>query len=497
MRRPMESPLIWREGAATLDPMIRAPTLAALLVAATLGLFGPCAMGEETPARPNGVTQSLEARQQDKQRREEELRAIEGSIRQSDDDKLRAIKLIESLRDDRVKLTKDLIDTTKRVQTTDEKISVIVLKLDALQTQELALKASLDARRDVMVQVLAALQRLGAKPPPAVLVKPDDVLDAVRASIMLGGVLPGLRAEAQQLADDLKALIDNRSAQADERDALVREKLSIVADRERLAALVSSRQGQIDASEQQLREDRQKITTLAKQAQSLKDLIGRMESDIAGAARAAEAAKKVPLPSGQIASVSSFASANAGDPARLSPKFAFADLKGALKLPAAGPIVKTFGVPDGYGGTEKGLTLAPPAGAIISAPNDGWVAFSGVYRSYGQVLILNAGSGYHMVLIGIDHALVDVGQFVLAGEPIAVMAAARDNAPGPDAPKSDLRKDDPPKNVVLRSDGSSTDVAKSDLPLRGRSLYIELRKDGQPIDSAPWWAQTSNEKARG
>ena len=422
-------------------------------------------LGAQETQRPA----SIEARTEEKQRREADLRAVEGSIRQSDEEKQRAIKNVESLRGDRARLNKDLIDTTKRVRQTDERLSVIETAVSTLETQEMTLRRSLDARRDVMAEVLAALQRMNRKPPPAVLVKPNDMLEAVRASIMLGAVLPELRHEAQQLADDLQSLVDNRKAQAEQRDRLLKEKQAIAADRERLAALIGSRQGQIDASEQQLRDERQKITTLAKQAQSLKDLISRMETDIAGASRAAEAAKKVPLPTGQNPQTGLFASSSLKDSARLTPKYAFADLKGALSLPSAGEIIKTFGVSDGFGGTEKGITITPPSGSIISAPNDGWVAFSGVYRSYGQVLIINAGNGYHMLLIGVDHALVEVGQFVLAGEPIAVMAVAAE----------------------------AETSQKRDLPRKGRNLYIELRKDGQPIDSGPWWAQTSNEKARG
>ena len=457
--------------------MVRANLIFTVFVSVAVG--GSLVLAQEPAKQPN-PPQSLEFRQREKERREADLKAIEGSIRQTDEDKLRAIRLVETLRGDRARLNKDLIDTTKRVRVTDDRLSLIEGRLEGLQTQEIALKASLDARREVMVAVLAALQRLGLKPPPAVLVRPDDILEAVRASIMLGGLLPELRSEAQQLADDLKALIGNRQAQADERDALLKEKLSIAADRERLAALVSSRQGQIDASEQQLRDDRQKIATLARQALTLKDLISRIESDIAGASRAAEAARKVPLPTGQTPSASALASSNASDSARLQPKFAFADLKGALQLPTAGPIVKSFGAPDGFGSTEKGFTVSPPPGAIISAPSDGWVAFSGPYRSYGQVLILNAGNGYHMLLIGVDHALVDIGQFVLSGEPIAAMAGG--GSTGASASQDGSVKDGSPK---------------SDLPAKGRGLYIELRKDGQPIDSGPWWVQTSNEKARG
>jgi len=436
-----------------------------LVLLAGLGILCPSARGaaQETKQPPR----SIEQRQAEKADREAELKAIEGAIRQSDEDKLKAIREVESLRGDRAKLNAALIETTRKVRANDMEIAAIEAKLALLEDKAATLRDSLERRRGLMVEVLAALQRLGRKPPPAVLVRPDDILAAVRAAILLGGVLPELREEAQRLARDLAALVDNRRSQTEEREKLVAERRAIAADRERLTALVSARQDQIESSEQRLKSDRAKITQLARQAQSLKDLITRMESDIAGASRAAEAARKVPLPSGNNGIASQQAALS--DPARLQPKIAFADLKGALPLPAAGPVLRSFGDPDGFGGTEKGITIEPPPSAIISAPNDGWVAFSGVYRSYGQVLILNAGNGYHLLLIGVDHALVDVGQFVLAGEPIAVMATG----------------------------SSSGGAAGRQGAGKKSTLYIELRKDGQPIDSGPWWAQSLNEKARG
>lgn len=441
------------------------------IVLPLVGAAAHCQAQESTRSAPR----SIEARQAEKAEREADLRAIEGSIRQSDEDKIKAIKLVESLRGDRARLNAALIETTQKVRLTDDKIAAIETRLGGLEQAEKSLRVSLDKRRGVMIEVLAALQRLGRKPPPAVLVRPDDILQAVRAAILLGGVLPELREEAHRLAVDLDALVENGRKQAQERDALLAEKQAIAADRERLAALVSARQVEIDTSERALKADRARITQLARQAQTLKELILRMETDIAGASRAAAAARNVPLPSaggGQPAAQQAALS----DPARLAPKIAFADLKGALALPAAGPVLRGFGDPDGFGSTEKGITIEPPPGAIISAPNDGWVAFSGVYRSYGQVLILNAGNGYHLLLIGVDHALVDVGQFVLAGEPIAVMASAPASSGDPKA-----------RPALAGAEGAG----------RKRTLYIELRKDGQPIDSSPWWAQTVNEKARG
>ena len=83
--------------------------------------------------------------------------------------------------------------------------------------------------------------------------------------------------------------------------------------------------------------------------------------------------------------------------------------------------MKEFGAPDGIGGVEKGLSVATRAGAQVTAPADGWVVYAGPFRSYGQLLILNVGGGYHVLLAGMDRISVDLGQFVLTGEPVAMM----------------------------------------------------------------------------
>src|SRR5208282_1523597 len=146
---------------------------------------------------------------------------------------------------------------------------------------------------------------------------------------------------------------------------------------------------------------------------------------------------------------------------------AFAATRGHLHWPVSGVKVREFGGPDGLGGTQKGLSIASRGGADITAPCDGWVVYAGPFRSYGQLLILNAGGGYHVLLAGMERISVDLGQFVLTGEPVAVMGGGL------------------PESAAV--------VTKSMQPV----LYVEFRKDGTPIDPSPWWATTEGEKVRG
>ncbi len=192
-----------------------------------------------------------------------------------------------------------------------------------------------------------------------------------------------------------------------------------------------------------------------------------MENENATAKRAADAASRAPQPVQTAAQAAALAGSAFRDPARLAPKITFADARGVLNLPVSGSITRNYGAPDGLGGQEKGITLTTAPGALVTAPVDGWVAFSGPFRSYRNVLIINVGGGYHVVLIGMDRITVEVGQFVLAGEPLGVMAS-------------------PTSKSGQASEGSIKP-----------GLYLEFRKDGVPIDPGPWWAKSESEKARG
>jgi murein hydrolase activator len=54
------------------------------------------------------------------------------------------------------------------------------------------------------------------------------------------------------------------------------------------------------------------------------------------------------------------------------------------------------------GGNERGISIETRAGAQIVTPSDGWVVYAGNFRSYGQLLIINAGGGYHILLAGME-----------------------------------------------------------------------------------------------
>ena len=110
-------------------------------------------------------------------------------------------------------------------------------------------------------------------------------------------------------------------------------------------------------------------------------------------------------------------------------------------------MIRKYGDRDEVGTRSQGLTLLTRANAEVVAPHDGHIAFSGPFRDYGVILIIAHGEGYHTLLAGLAEAYVEVGQTLLAGEPVGHMGSGK-----------------------------------------SRTLYVELRRNGDAINPHPWWA---------
>jgi murein hydrolase activator len=425
-------------------------------LAAWLGLTLPLALAaaQQRPADKTaqaGVPASL-------QQRDQELDVARDAQRKSADAEAALKREIEEIGADRRKLNQELIDTAARARSLEAKVAATEARLKPLDDNEASIHKSLDGRRAVIGEVLAALQRIGHRPPPALISAPEDALQTVRTAMLLGAVLPEMRQQVEALANDLTELVNVRKKITQERDRLQKEAASLGEQRTRMTALIAERQKQQAEREKALDAERTRAADLAKQVDNLKDLIAKLEQGLDPAIRAARDAAR----SDHRPALSAFR-----DPGRLAPAVAFASLRGQVPIPVNGVKIKDYGAPDGLGGSEKGLSIATRAGAQVTAPSDGWVVYAGPFRSYGQLLILNAGGGYHILLAGMERISVDLGQFVLAGEPVAVMGSGSHIA-------------------SILATGSRQPV-----------LYVEFRKDGIPVDPGPWWASGEGEKVRG
>jgi septal ring factor EnvC (AmiA/AmiB activator) len=387
---------------------------------------------------------------------------------------------LAALAEERARLNGELIEAGKRVQASEAKLSETESKLAELTDQVNVIRNSITERKETIVKMLSAMQRIGRTPPPALVTRRDDALAVVRSAMLLADIFPEIKYQADNLSHELEGMVSLENGIRDQRDAEKGEAEGLASEQARVDRLLEEKKAKAAQGEAELALVKQAASDQAHTVTDLNELIDRLDAQIAKvevaqydaeiaaerALRAREQQQALATPANENVVEIKPESTNVAfaSPDRLKPAMPFEAAKGSLRLPAQGKRIKRFGDADATGGTLKGISLQTRGAARITAPADGWVVYAGEFRSYGQLLIINAGGGYHVLLAGMSRIDVSLGQFVLAGEPIAVMGNSATPSQG---------------------DDNSRPV-----------LYVEFRKDGRPIDPDPWWAEAS-EKVQG
>ena len=336
-----------------------------------------------------------------------------------------------------------LIQAAATAQARERDLNVVEQRLALFETREASAMRALVDQRGKLSSLLAVLQRMGSEPPPALIVQPNDATAAARSAMLLSAVVPAVQKEAAKLGKDLSELRQLRQNAADERLKVAAAAAALDKDRNMLSELLIQRRSAAAQTDQELKDAQARANDLAEQAGDLRALIASLNED----ARRPSSSTASQVITKQIAS--------AGAARTMS----LDGLKGMLTLPANGELKARFGSEDGDGGHLAGIRLETRPGSAVTSPCDGKIMFAGTFRGYGQMLIISANGGYHVLLAGLAKIDGVVGQTVLAGEPVGRMGAGRR----------------PQHKSVQTGSG-------------GERLYIEFRRNGVPVDPAPWFA---------
>ena len=428
--------LVCPSGLNLQEPMRRFATSLVLLVLAFL-----------TAA---GTARAQEADQQ-------QLDAIQQQIESGKAAEARIAGEIAAAIEEQDAVAERLTAIASEIQNQEALVSGSEAELNKLSAERAGLLAELGEKQDTLSALLAGLQRLEQNPPPALVVEPGDILSALRGAMLLGTLAPNLKAEADALALKLDQLGQVQATLKSKREDVAAEIRRLQEQRIELDRLVVQKKALVSKSSADLEAERRRTRVLAEKAKSLKQLLAslaeerqRQEQEATERLAAEERERK------------------RQEELQRAPRMDFAEAKGKLSFPAQGQIVRRFGEPDGLGRETQGLMIATRSGAQVTAPADGKVEFAGPFRSYGQVVILNPGSGYRVLLAGMDKVTADVGEFLRAGEPVGEMGSG-------------------PASVTLFGE-----VVQDGRPV----LYIEFRNSTEAVDSGPWWVGGMKE-ARG
>ncbi len=387
------------------------------------------------------------------------LAEIEASITVSKEraDALR--REIEEMQGDRSRQNAALIAAAQRVKLAEADIAVLEDRMGDLIVQELEVRGRLDGADENISNVLAALERISRDPPPALMINPDNALDSARSALLIAAIVPQLRERADAVTADLNQLGAIKAA-AVEQQARLEANLQVLEEEQlRIGSLIAARKQSENLATAALATEEAEAQALADKATSLKQLIDDLTARAAAVATAAQATEtannggNVPALDRQTIQMA------LANPERTEPAVPFVQARGFLTMPSSGVTVIEYGAGDGFGGISRGLSVVTRADAQVVAPADGWVLFAGDYLNYGKIVILNTGQDYTVLLAGLERVDVRIGQFVMMGEPVGAMGS----------------------QTIGRTVATSAGVSRP-------TLYIEMRKNNEPVDPTGWWA---------
>ena len=435
-----------------------------------------------------------------------ELRAVQRAIESGQARQEQLSAQARKLENELAALRQRLVDAAASVQAKEDDVAAAETRLSELRAQAFEQRERLTSKHERLAATLSALSRLSRRPPVAVAATPATAVDTFRSARLLGAVVPGLEAEAEMLRDELRTLNTLLRQINLEHESLATARETLDAERRDIVKLLDEKTERQAGLKRRSVREAARLNELAATATDLKSLVRKLEADAARQREAeaeaerqrlaaeaerqrrlAEAEERRRLQAAEAERVrremaEADRNAATAPPAPVAPPTpaeppaadgvpetprlavamppsgqSFSQSRGRLPMPVRGKIVQLYGATDSFGQTSKGIRVETLPNAQVVAPSDGSIMFAGEFRGYGLLLIISHGESYHTLLAGMSEIYGTVGQSVLAGEPVGQMGASQGERP---------------------------------------TLYVELRRGGEPINPQPWMA-ANNGKVSG
>ncbi len=366
----------------------------------------------------------------------EKLREVERALKVGREKARRLGRQADSLVRELEQARLERIKQAGQMQKLEAESTRIELALTRLDADEAKKKFFIKTRRRAFSDVLMTMHRLALHPAEALIARPGTPSQLVRTAIVLRATVPRFNALAKKMRAELDGLTKIRQSVIHQRHRLEKAESRLAAQRHRLDGLLADRAARHQLTLKASKEESKRLAGLAGRAKDLRDLFNQLRMR-------QKPQNKKPVNAGR----SRVKLSNAPFPLPRRASRPISQVRGRLPFPVAGRITRRYGETRRAGTGRKGITISARPHAQVIAPYDGIVAFAEKFRSYGRLLIIDHGEGYHTLLAGFARIDVAAGQGVLAGEPAGIMGLSRGG---------------------------------------GTSLYFELRHKGKSINPIPW-----------
>lgn len=315
---------------------------------------------------------------------------------------------------------------TRTIAAYEHGLAALREALRQAKIRETALELQFEAKRARLSQLLGVLSRMEKDPAPMLLLHPSGPLGTARSGMMLAEVSPALQAEAERLRVELTELRDLRALQVAAGKTLTN---GLQAAQEARQALSQAMSDRTDLP-RRFTEDPEALRGLLESADTLDAFAAGLALD-----------------------------ENAGDTRP------FDSARGMLPLPVLGTMIRSSDEADPQGRRRPGILLSARPRALVTAPWSGTIRYRGPLLDFGNVIVLEPGGGYLLILAGLDLVYGEVGEVVAQGAPLGLMGGREAAAP---------------EFLVAAAEGGGGSEPET--------LYMELRQGAEPLDPAPWFA---------
>ena len=314
----------------------------------------------------------------------------------------------------------------------EEGLGALRDNLRSAALRETALRRDFDAKSARVAQLLGVLSALQRTEGPLLLLHPSGPVGTAQSGMLLAEVTPALAAEAEVLRGQLQEIALIRASQDSAAQTLEDGLRAVQSARTTLSQAIADRRDlPLPASEDALM-----LAALANGAETL-EAFARDLADM-------------PLP-GTASGVTE----------------SFTAMRGALPLPVQGVVLRRADEADAAGVRRPGVLLATRPRALVTAPWPATIRYLGPLLDYGNVMVLDPGEDYLMVLDGLDIVYGVVGEVVTGGAPLGLMG-------GRDAQAMEF--------LAAAYDGAGG--------ANSETLYVELRQGTNPVNPAEWFTLT-------
>ncbi|MEH6757022.1 MAG: peptidoglycan DD-metalloendopeptidase family protein [Parasphingorhabdus sp.] len=362
----------------------------------------------------------------------EEQRALVSAREQSDKAQQRGDALrrqAEAATNEADRIAGQAASLAARIQAAEADIRAARSRIAIVERLQERQRTRLAEKQGPVVRLTAALQMMTRKPTALALVEPRSLNELIYIRSIMSTVIPeierrtaSLRREVQQ-GEKLRAQSRRAIASLNESQQRLGQR------RKQLAGLEASERIQAGQFSDSAGLEQDRALALGEETRDILDLMDQIRES--GTVR-----ESLAMLDGPLLRPNQKGDAPVRNGARKR------DVASAYRLPVIGDIVTGLGELSDSGYRSRGLTISVEPDAQIVAPAAGRIVFSGPYRGYGNILIIEHDAAWTSLITNMATSSAEVGDMVVQGAPVGRSG-----------------RDDPHVTVELRRNGRPIDIA--------------------------------------